>query len=250
MLRSPLLDFFRRGEVAADIRLLAAQGVLALRAHEQLALLILLSDDPDQTVAETARATLDALPRGSLSAFLARPDVPAEMRTFFAGRGVEPAEEPVAADEPLIGGAEEAAAREADDAEADPRVLSTLPVIDRMKLAMRGTREQRSQLVRDSNKLVAVAVLSSPKLTEAEVEGFARMANLSEDVLRIIATNRAWVKNYNVVAGLARNPKTPTALAMGFLQRLNERDLKMLAMDRNVSEPVRLAARKFGSKPR
>ena len=129
-------------------------------------------------------------------------------------------------------------------------MLSTLPVIDRMKLAMRGTREQRSQLVRDSNKLVAVAVLSSPKLTEAEVEGFARMANLSEDVLRIIATNRAWVKNYNVVAGLARNPKTPTALAMGFLQRLNERDLKMLAMDRNVSEPVRLAARKFGSKPR
>lgn len=250
MLRSPLLDFFRRGEVAADIRLLAAQGVLAPRAHEQLALLILLSDDPDPAVADTARATLDALPRGSLSAFLARPDVPAEMRTFFASRGVEPAEGLVAADEPLTGEAEEPDAREADESEADPRVLSTLPVIDRMKLAMRGTREQRSQLVRDSNKLVAVAVLSSPKLTEAEVEGFARMANLSEDVLRIIATNRAWVKNYNVVAGLARNPKTPTALAMGFLQRLNERDLKMLAMDRNVSEPVRLAARKFGSKSR
>ena len=249
MLRSALLDFFRRGEVAADIRLLAAQGGLVPRAHEQLALLMLLSDDPDPAVAETARATLDALPRGSLSAFLARPDVPAEMRTFFASRGVEPAEGPVAA-EPLTGEAEDPDAQDADESEADPRVLSTLPVIDRMKLAMRGTREQRSQLVRDSNKLVAVAVLSSPKLTEAEVEGFARMANLSEDVLRIIATNRAWVKNYNVVAGLARNPKTPTALAMGFLQRLNERDLKMLAMDRNVSEPVRLAARKFGSKSR
>lgn len=247
MLRSPLLDFFRRGEVSADIRLLAAQGVLAPRAHEQLALLVLLSDDPDPAVADTARATLDALPRRSLSAFLARPDVPTEMRTFFARRGVEPAEGPAAADEPLTGGAE---GPEGDGTEADPRVLSTLPVIDRLKLAMRGTREQRSQLVRDSNKLVAVAVLSSPKLTEAEVEGFARMANLSEDVLRIIATNRGWVKNYNVVAGLARNPKTPTALAMGFLQRLNERDLKMLAMDRNVSEPVRLAARKFGSKSR
>jgi len=117
-----------------------------------------------------------------------------------------------------------------------------------MKLAMRGTREQRAQLIRDSNRLVAVAVLSSPKLTEAEVEAFARMANLSEDVLRIIATNRAWVKNYNVVAALTRNPKTPVALAMGFLQRLNDRDLKMLAIDRNVPEPVRLAARKFAAK--
>ena len=117
-----------------------------------------------------------------------------------------------------------------------------------MKLAMRGTREQRSQLIRDSNKLVAVAVLSSPKLTESEVENFARMANLTEDVLRIIGTNRAWVKNYNVVSALTKNPKTPPALAMNFLQRLNERDLKRLATDRNVSEPVRLAARKFVSK--
>ena len=129
--------------------------------------------------------------------------------------------------------------------DADPKVLSTLPVIDRMKLAMRGSREQRAQLIRDPNKLVAAAVLSSPKLTEAEVEAFARMANLSEDVIRIIAVNRAWVKNYNVVSALTRNPKTPPALAMGFLQRLNERDLKRLAIDRNVAEPVRLAARKF-----
>ncbi len=71
------------------------------------------------------------------------------------------------------------------------------------------------------------------------------MANLSEEVLRIIALNRGWVKNYNIVAALTRNPKTPIALAMGFLQRLNERDLKMLSIDRNVSEPVRVAARKF-----
>jgi hypothetical protein len=77
------------------------------------------------------------------------------------------------------------------------------------------------------------------------VEAFAKMANLSEDVLRVIAVNRAWLKNYNVVAALTRNPKTPPALAMGFLQRLNERDLKKLATDRNVAEPVRLAARKF-----
>jgi hypothetical protein len=242
--RSPLIDFFRRGEVARDVRLLAAQGAFAPRAFEQLALLLVLSDDADPVIAVTASRTIEALPPGPLASFLGRRDTPEPMRAFFATRGIHPdAAAEGEGDAPLIEAPAEAAAAPGDD--PDPRVLSLLPVIDRMKLAMRGTREQRSQLIRDSNKLVAVAVLSSPKLNDAEIEGFARMANLSEDVLRIIATNRGWTKNYNVIVALTRNPKTPTALAMGFLQRLNERDLKMVAMDRNVGEPVRLAARKF-----
>ena len=95
-----------------------------------------------------------------------------------------------------------------------------------MKLAMKGTKAQRSQLIRDSNKLVAAAVLSSPKLTESEVEAFAKMANVSEEILRTIAMNRSWAKNYGVIAGLTRNPKTPVAIAMQMVQRLNDRDLK------------------------
>lgn len=246
--RSPLIDFFRRGEVAADVRMLAAQGALAPRAHEQLALLLILSDDPDPNVATTASRTIDALPPASIAKFLGRKDAPPQMREFFAARGIAPEEGIEADDQPLVETAGSAAGEE--ETEADPQVLSLLPVVDRLKLAMRGTREQRAQLIRDSNRMVSVAVLSSPKLTEPEVETFARMANLSEDVLRIIASNRGWVKNYNVVAALTKNPKTPTALAMGFLQRLNERDLKMLAIDRNVPEPVRLAARKFVAKTR
>jgi hypothetical protein len=245
--RSPLIDFFRRGEVAPDVRLLAARGALAPRAHEQLALLLLLLDDPDATVSAAASRTLDALPPASVAAFIGRSDVPQAMRDFFAGRGIHADAAVAADDQPLIESGDNAGGEESSG-ESDPKILSALPVIERMKLAMRGTREQRSQLIRDSNKLVAVAVLSSPKLTEAEVEAFARMANLSEDVLRIIAMNRAWVKNYNVVAALTRNPKTPIPLAMGFLQRLNERDLKMISIDRNVGEPVRLAARKFVAK--
>lgn len=246
--RSPLIDFFRRGEVAGDVRMLAAQGAFAPRAHEQLALLMLLADDPDPAIAATATATLDQLPRESVSRFIARKDVPPQMIDFFAGRGIQPDGTAVQQDDqPLMDAAAAEVADESDKA-ADPHVLSSLPIIDRMKLAMRGSREQRSQLIRDSNKLVAVAVLSSPKLNESEVENFARMANLTEDVLRIIGVNRAWVKNYNIVSALTRNPKTPTAMAMNFLQRLNERDLKRLATDRNVAEPIRLAARKFVAK--
>jgi hypothetical protein len=239
-LRSPLVDFFRRGEVAHDVRLLAAQGAFAPRAHEQLAILLVLLDDPDPDVSQVAAATLDRLPPASLARFIGRPDVPGAMREFFAARGIEPEAGAQSTEQPLIDDASDP-----ETASDDPQVLATMPVIARMKLAMRGTREQRAKLVRDSNKLVAAAVLSSPKLTESEVEAFAKMANLAEDILRIIAMNRAWTKNYNVIAGLARNPKTPPALAMGFLQRLNDRDLKMISIDRNVSEPVRLAARKF-----
>lgn len=241
-LKSPLIDFFRRGEVASDVRLLAAQGALAPRAHEQLALLLVLSDDPDPVVARTAAATIDSLPAASVARFIGRNDVPQPMRDFFIARGIEPdVSSAEGDDEPLV----DASADQPAESSDDPKTLALLPVIERMKLAMRGTREQRGQLIRDSNKLVAVAVLSSPKINESEIESYARMANLSEDVLRIIAMNRAWVKNYNVIAALSRNPKTPTALAMTFLQRLNERDLKVLSVDRNVSEPIRLASRKY-----
>ncbi|MDQ3348679.1 MAG: hypothetical protein M3545_12005, partial [Acidobacteriota bacterium] len=135
---------------------------------------------------------------------------------------------------------------EADEDEPESaQVLGSLSIVERMKLAMKGTKGHRAQLIRDSNKLVAAAVLSSPKLTESEVEAFAKMANVSEDVLRTIAINRTWTKNYGVIAGLTRNPKTPPAISMQMLPRLNERDLKMLAIDRNVPEGVRIAARKF-----
>src|SRR5215471_13537935 len=88
--KSPLIDFFRRGEVARDVRMLAAQGALAPRATEQLALLVLLSDDPDPEVARSANATVDSLPIDALRAFLGRPDTSNEMREFFAIRGIEP----------------------------------------------------------------------------------------------------------------------------------------------------------------
>jgi hypothetical protein len=226
--------------------------MLAPRAHEQLALLVLLADDEDAEVAAQAAATIGRLPPGPLSAFLARSDVPEEMRAFFARRGIEPRMPPATAEaaaEPLVDTLTELPDVDNDDDDEDDdgqsRVLSSLAVSDRLKLAMKGTREQRAQLIRDSNKIVATAVLSSPKLTEAEVEAFVKMGNVSEDVLRIIGTNRSWLKNYGVVLGLARNPKTPPALSMQMMHRLTEKDVKMLTIDRNVPEALRLAARRM-----
>ena len=124
----------------------------------------------------------------------------------------------------------------------------TIP--ERLKAAMRGTREQRAQLIRDPNKLVATAVLASPKLTVSEIEAFCRMGNVSEDVLRIIGSNRSWRKSYPVMAALARNPKTPPAITLAILPVLNVRDVKQMSVDRNLPEVVRLSARKIVSKQR
>jgi hypothetical protein len=85
-------------------------------------------------------------------------------------------------------------------------------------------------------------------VNEAEIEAFTKMGNVSEDVLRIIGQNRGWTKNYGVILGLCRNPKTPPAIGMSFIQRLNEKDLKTIATDRNAKEGLRLLAKKMVSK--
>lgn len=254
-LRSALIDQLAHGDVDTEVKALAARGMLAPRAHEQVAVLMVLSADPDAAIAASAEATLVGLPAAALGAFLARPDVPEAMRSFFAARGVAPAADGAGAgDEPLVdlGGPAMAEAAGGDDPAGDQggerTPLSSLPIVERMKLAFKGTREQRGQLIRDSNRLVAAAVLSSPKLNESEVEAYAKMGNVSEDVLRTIAANRTWLKNYNITLGLTRNPKTPPGISMNLLRRLNDRDVKAVIKDRNVPEALRLAARRITSK--
>ena len=247
-IRGPFLDFFRHGDVARDVRLLAARGALAPQAMEQLALLVWLTDDSDSEVASVATKTIDAIPAETLAAFLARSGVPESMRNHFASRGVEPGAEPSQGDDPLIETATELPDTGGDDDGDKPTVLSQLKVIDRMKLAMKGSREQRAVLVRDPNKLVSSAVMSSPKLSDAEIEGFARMTNVSEEVLRLIGNNRSWMRNYGVMSALAKNPKAPVALSLRLVAHLNRRDIKHLTTDRNVPDVVRQAAKRAVAK--
>jgi hypothetical protein len=272
--RSPLVELFLRGTAAPDIRLLAARGLLPRPVPEQIALLVVLSDDADPEIAAHANATIARLPREALAGFLAA-DAPPELRAFFAARGAQPQSEaavapaarrdatadPIASATPAsIGIASEGVTPEQDPSDAaapeetapeeegDTRLMSSLAIADRLKLATKGTREQRAQLIRDANRIVATAVLTSPKLSESEVEAFAKMGNVSEDVLRIIGTHRSWLKNYGIVHAVTRNPKTPPAISMHLMHRLTEKDIKMLTTDRNVPEMLRLAARRILTK--
>jgi hypothetical protein len=247
-LRTPLLDFFRRGDVTPDVKLAAAQGKFATRALEQLGLLMLLSSDSDKEIRDAAEATLAQIPIAVLSKFIARSDVPLELRDFFVKRGVAMADAADAEiDQPLVDKDDNDYGKE-PETEADKAstvtALSKMSVPERVKAAIKGTREMRAILVRDPNRMVSLAVLSSPRLNDTEVESIARMGSVSEDVLRTIGQTRAWVKNYNVVTALVKNAKTPLTISLGLLQRLNEGDCKRLSTDRNIPEPLRIAARK------
>jgi hypothetical protein len=244
MSSSPLLDTFKRGEVNRELKLLASQAVVALRAAEQLELLVMLSGDADPEIAETAEKTLASVPAHELSAILAG-DVSAETKARFAAQGIHPAGTPPAGDAPLID-----ASPEVEDAPADEEQLSALQrianlnVARRIALAMKGNREERAILIRDPNRIVTAAVLSSPKMNEQEVSAIAKMQNVSEDVLRTIAMNRAWLKNYSVILAVVKNPKTPVAMSINLMARLGEKDLKLLTTDRNVPDALRTQARR------
>jgi hypothetical protein len=113
---------------------------------------------------------------------------------------------------------------------------------DRMKLAMKGDREARSILIRDSNKVVCSAVVNNPRITEQEIENIAAMRTVSDEVLRIIALNRSWARSYPIIHNLARNPRTPIPTVMNLLPRIRTKDLQNLSQNRNVSETVRRQA--------
>jgi hypothetical protein len=344
---NPLVEQFRRGGVARDLRLMAAQGALPLIPADHIELVHLLLADPDEAVRITASTTLGALQleellpiardRGTPGPILgyllerrtdpglreallqnpATPDeaieaeaaaLPAEIaelvvinqvrllrRTSLltaleANQGLNrdqlrrlrelreefkigqpevapaPAAPPPAPPEPVVAPPpppeepeepgpqteQEAVAQLlSPEEQADQEKLSTLQRLyklntaEKLIRALKGNREERAILVRERNRLVSMAVLGSPKITESEIESFAGLKNVSDEVLRAIGNHREWTKKYSVVTSLVRNPRTPVGVAIGLVSRLNPRDLKGLSVDRNVSEVVRKAAQRF-----
>ena len=124
-------------------------------------------------------------------------------------------------------------------------VIQNLSVIEKIKLARFGNAEARSLLVRDSNKIIATAVVRSPKIAEPEVLAFAKARNLSDEVLRIISNSREWTRIYAVQYALATNPKTPRGAALKFLIYLSDRDLRSIMRSRDVPGPISQQAKRL-----
>jgi len=123
--------------------------------------------------------------------------------------------------------------------------ISGLDVKGRIQLALKGNKEERSLLIRDGTKVVALAVLEAPKLSDGEVEKFASQKNVLESVLRQIPLKRRFMKNYIVVRNLVANPRTPLDLGLGLMKNLLIQDLKNISNNKEVSETIRKLALKM-----
>ena len=269
-----VLDAIREGKAPELVRRKAAEGVLAVSLEEKIEILMLLSADRDDQIRAKALDTLYSWNREELQQILANPvtppsvldfatnylaverldlleallknpNLPGDLREEIESHMLRDAQQattrpsqpvlppPV---EPL---AAEGQAQEPLEKETLIQKIGRMSAVEKIKAALTGNQETRMVLIRDSNKLVARAVLQSPKLSDAEIEGYASAKNVSEEILRLIATNRAFRKSYSVIRSLINNPRAPIDIALPLLNRLNERDLKMLTTNRNVAEVVR-----------
>ena len=230
-LGTPMLDFFRRGEVARDVRLLAAQGAIAPRPLEQLGLLMLLTPDHDAEVQTDRRSDAEQAAAGRRwPVFIARADVPTELREFF-----------ITPRHPAVGDA----VRRTTTSRLSTPMRPTRPRIGRRQNAAdvpgapgRHDRARKSEVRHEGHARDARDPDSRPQpdrgvrgaqLPEGQRAGSRDLCedgNVSEDILRTIATTRAWTKNYGVMLGLVKNSKTPVALTLNLMQRLNDRDVK------------------------
>lgn len=143
----------------------------------------------------------------------------------------------------ILGGEEFEQAEDPGVRSAYKKIL-TLNTAQKAILAMKGGREERMILIRDTNRIVSQSVLKNPRLSELEVESIAAMRNISDEILRQVANHREWSKNYAVAVHLVRNPRCPSGIAMNFVSRLNNRDLKILSGDKNIPEIIRRMAKR------
>jgi hypothetical protein len=155
------------------------------------------------------------------------------------------AAEPAAAASAAAPRAKPAAKPEAGRRDNTLQKINRLDVKGRIQLAMKGNKEERSILIRDGTKVVALAVLDAPKISDGEVEKFALQKNVLEAVLRQIPLKRRFMKNYIVVRNLVSNPRTPLDLGLGLMKHLQPQDLKNISSNKEVSETVRKLALKM-----
>jgi hypothetical protein len=135
--------------------------------------------------------------------------------------------------------AAEEAAKEGDEKKLTVlQTIAKMSVAQKIALAFKGNKEVRTNLIRDSNKLVAEAVIKSPRITVQEVVSAANSRSVQDVVIRYIASNREMVRSYGVKLALVNNPKTPLPVATRFLGVLRETDVRMVAKNKGVSGAI------------
>ncbi|WP_373049593.1 hypothetical protein [Vulgatibacter sp.] len=226
----------------ARIAELVAQNQLRLLRCEEL-LCALLSES------KAARSVIDTTADFAIRSGIYRDDVPALVDAHRRIHGDVPHKPPEHTAVSVLEEFPEELAREEEQEIAEERRLTltqrllSMTVSEKIKLATLGNKEARTILLRDTNKLVAVAAVQSPRITESEIVALTNSRTVHEDVLRVIYTNREWLKLYLVKYNLVKNPKTPLPTALRFLPHVRPNDLRDLSKNKNVPHAIQTGAR-------
>ena len=125
------------------------------------------------------------------------------------------------------------------------QMAQSMGVGEKIKAALTGDKEWRSILIKDSNKLVSVSVIRNPRISDGEVLTIAKSAVQNEEIMRVICTNKEWIKNPLIRKALAENNKTPIPAALRFVATLSEKELAMLGRNKNVASVISSQARRI-----
>ncbi len=267
-----VLELIALGRVPESVARDAARGRLSLPFADRLLVLATLAAAPGPLQAE-AQSTLAALDTAQVQAVLLDHDCPPVIRRHFADTdGNDPlsqeaqellrlAETERSAFELVEPDEQEQAALAAESAPPSPAPsvdaaaaslkpkaeslltrVAKMSVPQRVQLALKGSRDERLLLIRDSNKVVQRAVVTSPRVTDNDIELIAAMRNVSDEVLRMIAGSRRYMQSMPIIRNLVNNPRTPLDTALALSKHLFINDLKLLVANKNVGETLRRAA--------
>ena len=206
----------------------------SVASREVIEILIEAADDVDIFM-EVARANTNR--PEILQLLFEHPDTPADVRSLISGSLHLPVK--TATDVARVERPKEVRVQNI------LQKIQTLSVSERVQLAMKGSREVRGILIKDTNKEVMLSVLDNQKITDTEIELIARNRSINDEALRRISKNREWLKNYAVVHALVTNPKTPPGISVGLVSEIKTKDLIILEKNKNVPEVIRSATKRL-----
>jgi hypothetical protein len=273
-----ILDTMKDGTAPESIRRKGARGDLPVSLLEKIEILVFLSTHPDVEISQQARHSLRHWNTQEIDQVLSDPSTSPAVIDFLFDRLMEEQQDlrhalaqsaclnaasPLVDTQVLEAGSisstpanpgvsvasnSETEQGSASGAGADQRPetllqrIARLTVPQKVRRALMGSQEERVILIRDPNRIVVRSVIQSPKLSDSEVESFAAMRNVQEEVLRIISKNRVFIKNPTVIRALVFNPRSPIDVSLPLIKLLKDRDLKLLTVDKNVPDAVRANA--------
>jgi hypothetical protein len=274
-----ILDTIKDGTAPESIRRKGARGDLPVSLAEKIEILVVLSTHPDVEISQQALRSLRHWNTQELDRVLSDPSTssavidcvfdrlleeqkdlreaqaqnatpsgalppPADTRELDAGSTSSPPADLGATVTPSSDSGNGSASSAGTDSRHETLLqrIARLTVAQKVRRALVGSQEERLILIRDSNRVVVRSAIQSPKLSDSEVESFAAMRNVQEEVLRIISKNRAFIKNPAVIRALVFNPRSPIDVSLPLIKLLKDRDLKLLTIDKNVPDAVRNSA--------